>query len=327
MKINQIESGYDYKCVIIYGDALGKVRENKSKFLEKIMPDYRTNIGFIDITNTLSKIATTESTKDEEEKTGILFTEFNTMSLFAEQKVITLDIPFDSDKTTKERAKTCIKDVDAIFSDELKSNAIVLITADYSFNGVFKGFENKDNIAVLPCFEDTERDIKMLITDKLKDFNLENGIIEYISQSLIDRAIITNELEKLILYVGDTKNITLNDVKNCIQDETEADISDFVNAVANLDFNASQSELEKFLNNGESSITLIRFLISHFLKLQLYRYKIDNGANLNDLEKSPMAWKTKPILQAQLSKLSLNNINFALNLFLNEEKRAKGQNI
>ncbi|MDR3289938.1 MAG: hypothetical protein LBT02_01495, partial [Rickettsiales bacterium] len=90
--IKDINDITDQQCVIIYGNDIGKVRQNKIKFLEKIMPDYRTNIGFIDITHTLSKAKPNED--DENIKSdGVLFNEFNTMSLFAPRKVIVLNIP------------------------------------------------------------------------------------------------------------------------------------------------------------------------------------------------------------------------------------------
>ncbi|MDR3290199.1 MAG: hypothetical protein LBT02_02850, partial [Rickettsiales bacterium] len=234
------------------------------------------------------------------------------------------NIPPDADKKLKEIARSYMDDIKNLFAGQIKSNAIIVITADYDMNDAFKKLNN-DKIAVLCCYEDDINNIKNVIKNNLASFNYGPDVFNYLCDCLGDnRDILLNELEKLKMYKGGEKAITLNDVKKCIQDETGANINDLVNAVANLDMENTYLEINKLLSDGYATIMQLRILITYFLKLQLYRYKMNNGFTLDELEKgNRMFWKTGNTMRMHLEKLSLDNINHALQSLLQEERILK----
>lgn len=47
-----------------------------------------------------------------------------------------------------------------------------------------------------------------------------------------------------------------------------------------LDFSSAYKKLQNLYSNGIYPIVIVRSLITYFLKLQLYKYKILNGTNI-----------------------------------------------
>ncbi|MDR2527238.1 MAG: DNA polymerase III subunit delta [Rickettsiales bacterium] len=315
-----------YKCIIIYGNDAGKVVDSKNKILNKIMPNHTADMGLINITNTLIKVKDTTD-DDYNQNSNILTDEFRSMSFFSNRKVITLDIPPEPNRNMSKIISSYVESLKILFDREINSDNVILITTANNLDktsALRKFAESNKYCACLAVYQDMDRDIKSIVKERLENFHCDNDVINYLCSCLIgDRMVIYSEIDKLMMYKGNDKNITINDAKNVIFDNSVVDEGDFVNSVADLDIDKTYIELCKLHNEGVYSVVLIRYLINYFLQLHLIKYKLQNGETLDELLRG-VFWKQVLIIKKHIPKFSLENINYMLVLLLEEECRAKG---
>ena len=297
------------KCFLIYGTDFGLINIRKDEIVKKFANE---DSSIIKITSINLK-----------ENPSIVENEYNSVSLFSKKKIILIDFA-DS---------VLLKIIQRIFenSQNNENKNIILITSDSinSSSSFVKFAELKTNtfIASIGCyqcvsyFENDSNLIKKLIIEKLKNNNFTYDVktLNYlVSLFGEDTNIALNEVEKLCLYKNDDKNLTISDIKACIQDTSKSDIDDFVNFVALLDFSEAFKKLQNLFLNGTNLLLIIRSLILYFLKLQLYKYKILNGENVLDLV-SKEFFKQKSIMIKQLGILTFDNINEILAILIDLE--------
>lgn len=155
---------------------------------------------------------------------------------------------------------------------------------------------NEENILVLKVIDsklDERKKIVKLIKEKctVKSFNLpsekempsyikeyikekdykidETSVQEIVRRININTTVLNKELEKLLLYKGDNKNIEINDVKNVICEYDKEDlIFDLSEGVTTKNIEKIFSTYEKLKKSGNEPIALIA-LISGQLRLIL----------------------------------------------------------
>ncbi|MDR0423635.1 MAG: DNA polymerase III subunit delta [Rickettsiales bacterium] len=320
--IDEVLKG-EYKIVLLCGEDTGKTQQIKNELLGKVMPDYKTNLSYINMR--LDTIRNDPS---------ILSDEYKTPSFFGSKKVILVEIPEEKDLKVK---TIDVKEflIDLFTKENMNNNntfVFFVVYENLTAKSSLKSFFDFSAVsASLTFYKDTPRDIENLIRSKVLEngYKIDSGVMEELLGNFGgDRMIFLNELEKLFLYKFKDKTITVSDVRNCIQNNSISNIYEFVELFANLDESKIYNELQKFYKDGVYPIVLVRALIYHFIKLQLYKYKIDEGITLEKLEEEAnpkTAWKTVPILRQQLNKFTLSELNYILVTLLRKECHLKGK--
>jgi len=299
------------KCFLVYGPDEGLIVIRKQEILSKIMPDYKNSLSLV-----------TLDIGDLKNKPQILSNELNSNSLFSSDKKIILIEDADN---------SIVKVLNEVFSKPQNNETFLIITSgDLDSKSTLKKFaENNQYFVSLPCYKDDINTVMQLINKKLKEnnFKYDVEVIKYLSENFGgNRLIILNEIDKLTIYKGTDKDLTIDDVKICIQNNSEADINNFVNQFAALNIDKTFSEFKKLLDEGIYPVAVIRTLISYIMKLQLFKYQLQNGLSFDEIAmKENIFWKQKPILQQHLQKLSMKNINDLLIILLNQECKLKGK--
>ncbi len=303
--------GNTIRGVLIYGPDAGLVLIRKNEILQKVLPDYKNSLSLVNITPSIIK-----------DKPTIISDEYNSVSLFGSEKKVIL---------IEDAENSISKTLENIFSKPQNNENFIIITADdLDSKSALKRFaEYNQYFAALPCYKDDINSIMQIINLRLRKegFKYTPDIIKYLAESFGgNRLIILSELDKLIIYKGDDKNLTIDDVKLCIQDNSEADLNDFINNFASLNFEKAYKELQNLYSEGVFPVVIIRTLIAYFLKLQLYKYQLQNGLGFDEIAtKENVFWKQKPILHQHLQKLSMDDINNILFILLQEECKLKGK--
>ena len=313
-KVDDFIKNIDNKIrgVLIYGPDEGLVLIRKNEILQKLLPDYKNSLSLITISNTTIK-----------DKPNIINNEYNSSSLFSSDKKILL---------IEDAENSISKILEEIFSKTQNSENFIVITAgDLDSKSTLKRFaEYNQYFASLPCYKDDINAIIQIINLKLRKegFKYNADVVKYLTESFGgNRLIILSELDKLITYKDTDKNLTIDDVKACIQDNSEGNINDFVNNLASLNLEKAYKELQNLYSEGIFPVAIIRTAIAYFIKLQLYKYQIQMGITFEEIaDRDNIFWKQKPIVQQHLYKLSLNNINDILYILLEEECKLKGKN-
>lgn len=306
--INNLNS--DINGVLIYGPDLGLVTLRAQEIKKKILPDYKNSLALIELNSSILK-----------DKPEVVANEFTSISMFSDKKLIIIDNPDN----------TLSKTLDLLFLKPSENKNFIIITADDldSKSTLRKFAEYNDYFASLPCYKDDETTISQLIHKTFKDngFKYSLDAVKYLIDNFGgDRMIILSELDKLMMYKYDEKAILLKDAKACVHDSSESDINEFVNNLASLNFEKSFKDLHNLQLDGIFPIVIIRSAISYFLKLQLFKYQLQNGLTFEEITtKEGIFWKQKPILLEHLKLLTSKNIDVILEILLEEECKMKGK--
>lgn len=198
-------------------------------------------------------------------------------------------------------------------------------------------FEAQGNVAAIPCYRDDYDALVTIVRNKLREkgYNYEDGVPQLISQnSLGNRMILSNEIEKLSIYLGERKSITLDDVKACVVDTAESSIEDLCMAVADGNNKAINEHFDKAILQGIVPISMLRSIANYFFKLQTVYGKVAEGMSeqeaINSL-RPPVFFKHVPTLRRHLSlwrsRGDRSKIDDALKLLYNAELESKKSNI
>jgi len=130
-------------------------------------------------------------------------------------------------------------------------------------------FESAPHAAAIACYRDEAAALPALITQHLKAAGLEidRDAVSYLAANLGgDRGITRAELDKLVLYMGDEKKVSLEDAMANVGDQSAVGQDDLCTAIGLGDLRGLERQIER--NLAESNeISLIRAVVRHFMKL------------------------------------------------------------
>ena len=249
----------NFSCILIYGANYGHINTITKDIAKTFLGNDYTDVNIIKIDN-----------EKAIEEPHIISTEANTVSMLgASKKVIIV-----SNATDK------ILDIIKSYLEKVNSETLIIIKAgELKPISKLRGFfERGKNVATVPIYNDTAEATKTYIKQYLREngFTINSDMVDWISNNLgNDRQITTNELDKLILYKNDDKNITYEDLHNIISNNLAFSRSDIIyNAFTG---NISPLAILLIQNNDEiNPISLLRGSTTHvtnIMKVQdmLYR--------------------------------------------------------
>ncbi len=190
-----------------------------------------------------------------------LFAEYTARSLMGGRRVIVVK---DADNNLTKHLKVLLEGTP---SDTL------LLIASSSLNkksSLVTLGEGRDDMAVIACYEDRDEDIFSTARKMLVDNNLmiSNEALQLLCARLSnDRRTNIGEIEKLITYMGDKKNVSIEDIQDVIADQSASSSDDLCYYTACGYSDKSQKSLRKLLNEGEEPVSIIRSMVYHFYKI------------------------------------------------------------
>ncbi len=219
----------------------------------------------------------------------------------------------------------CAKAIQTFF--DKGDEGFLLITSGNlpTSNPIRKIFEKQNNAVALPCYLDDARNIRALVSDTLQTHNIRitSDALSWVQSHMgADRIMTRMELEKLVLYAGDEKSLSLQDVKNAMVDSAEHRVDDVVYAVANGNVWALENGLSILLNEGINAIQILRTCQNHFINLHRAKIDVTNGMSIDSATKA-VFWKNKKTFTAQLQSWHAHNLTRALFILAQAEKKCK----
>ena len=275
---------------LIYGQNKGLVKEKINK-IKEIFSNINKEVETIKLTN--------DEIKENPEK---LYNEFNTFSLSRNKKLLHILNVKD--------------DIKNIIEETINPNPFCLVLFESGEltpkSKIRKLFEKEKFLSILPCYYDTENDIKELIDKFFKNNNISisNSLKSILATQLgSERNIIKNELEKIVLFLKNKKKFNERDILNCVSDNYYFNFSDLNYSICDGNLIRLDKTIKQLYLEGVNPITLLRSTAKHFQKILFVNEKIENGLNINDslkLLKPPIfflyinqfkqhikSWKTK----------------------------------
>jgi DNA polymerase-3 subunit delta len=295
--INNISTQNTLRGVLLYGPDSGLV-SLRSKEIQKAL-NKNSKEAYL-----LSKIYESQL----KENRSIVMDEFVSISMFGDKKIIILKDFSDSIYKTLEEL------------ENIKSDHFLVVESDnLDTKSKLRQFAEKSKFfASIPCYVDDEKGIKQIIMQKFAElgFRYDREVLDLLSSNFGgNRMIVINEVEKLSIFAGDEKYITINHFKECIQDVSEAQIDDLVNYFADLDIDKTNLILHRLFNENVNFTVILRSLITYFSKLQLVKSLMWQGNSYEEAVKElrpPLFFKQAPLFARHIHLWNLKNINLLL---------------
>ena len=290
--------------VLIFGDDSGAVRQASLRLLKHTGIDLQDpftadRIDIDDLCETPAKLA---------ESAG-------TISLLGGLRLIKIEgVTGDLPKNTLDKLKAAVagcleltlKDVFIIIPAPRLNNTHALV----------KMIQKSKQAAVLRLYQENIRNIHDHIAQTLKKEgkNISIDARNILAENLgMDKDITENELEKLIIYIGNKDNITADDVLACLADAPAANVFKLCDAVGNRDVKQAETLISLLMEEGEDPNMLFTMVIRHLRRLLEVQEKIKTGTDDNSAMRSlspPVSFGQREFMQ-QVRKNPLRRLQMA----------------
>lgn len=166
-------------------------------------------------------------------------------------------------------------------------------------------FEKSAVAAAVACYADAAQDLETLIRQMVQEAgaSITTDARQALASRLgADRALSRGEIEKLLIYVGDRREIGLDDVEAVVGDVSELALERITFAAASGQVSRAVNECGRAVSSGESSQAIIAATQRHFQRLHRVRAAVDKGGSLDDALRTmrpPLHFKQKDAFAAQ----------------------------
>ncbi|MFQ3307332.1 MAG: DNA polymerase-3 subunit delta [Candidatus Midichloriaceae bacterium] len=304
----------DLKCFdyMFVGDDIGQITHCTDALLKK----YTKGESYF-----TDKLSYPDLQKDNSLLKGSL----GSLSLFDDKKIVIID----------NLTNTLSKEVLDILHDK-KNDFLLIIKAKgiKKSSKTYKSLSSNKRIMVVNCYQLEILEINRFIEKILKAhcITYTREILSVISHILpSDIMIIKNELDKLILYMGDDTELTLEIIKKVIAGERNSSYVNLCHAIIFKNKNKLFEQLKILMDERKNPIGILRILQNYFarilyIKKEEYCKKISVLEAINSL-RPPVFFKEKNSLLEICNKITYSNSLKILNELVSLEIKLKNLHI
>lgn len=294
-----------YAGMLIYGQDAGAVSASFKKVESLILPN--PDDPFLS--------AKLDPAKISEEPT-IILDELSAISFGGGRRLVTI-----KNIDGKEGSEAVISALENI-SSEISQNAFLLISAGElpATSALRKFFETQKNLVTIAYYLDDERSLskKALSLLRAKGINPDSEVCDMLANLCQgDSMILINEVEKLSLYLGENKNLALDDIIKTTGNSSETDLQDICNEVF---FGNKAGAVKSYLKGAETGvvpIAIIRVLQKYLERLEYASTQVKQGKSEEQVIsglRPPIFFRQVPIFKTHLRRV-LNKNNYIENSY------------
>ncbi len=256
---------------------------------------------------------------------GVLAAEYNSRSLIGGRRAVVV----------KDADNNLTKHLKALLENGVNEDALLIIcgVALNKKSSLVSLAEKRDDFAVIACYEDRDEDISASVRSKFVEAGVTIGrdALDLLRARLSnDRKSNLGEIDKLITYIGDKKNVTVEDVRAAVSDQSSMSGEDLCYFTAGGMIAQAQAALGKMLAEGEDAVGIVRALSYHFGRLLVCKSDMEKGqtadAAVNSLVPKLLYFRV-PDFKRQLFIWPREKILGALELLYKCEKDCKTTNM
>lgn len=255
---------------------------------------------------------------------SLMISEYNSQSLMGGRRAIVVK---DADNNLTKHLKTLIENYS---SDSL------LIISSSSLNkksSLVALAESSENLAIVACYEDRDEDIFATARASFIDagITINNEALQLLCSRLSnDRKTNLAEINKLITFLGDKKNVTIEDIKLSIADQSSSSADDICYFAAGGYSEKAVAALQRMYNEGEEPVSITRSLSAHFNKLITCKAFMENGESVEAAIKkltSKVLFYRESAFRRQLAIWPKDKLFAVMELLYKCEKDCKTTNV
>ncbi len=293
------------QVALVFGPDAGLVQERTEKLLKTVVSDLSDPFNAVDISEA--------ALLDDKAR---LFDEAAAISMMGGRRII--------------RVRGGGNELAPLFEsflDDHVGDALVVIEAgDLAKNSALrKLFEADKQAAAIPCYADNARDLGDVVRDEMKaqGFTMAPGAVEEaVSRLGNDRGVTRRELEKLALYAHGQKQISAEDVRAVMGDESQARTEAAYDAAGMGDLAKLDLELERLWVADTQPAQIIRGALGHFQRVMLAKEGMARGEQLDAVMRKffpPIHFSRADSFKAQARNWNSEKLAEALDLLLETE--------
>ena len=203
-----------------------------------------------------------------------MLSEINARNFFSESRVITIDFAASVAETVMEAVENLPDDLTVIVTASE-------LTRDSKLR---KFFEAHKTFPAIACYKEDERTIRNSISQKFRDVGVrvDNDAMNFLAANLgEDKSITTNELEKILLYLGDQKALSYDEVVELMADSSEITLNDISNSVALRDMKKLEKSLSRAFAEHINAVPILRTVAWQFQRMASVRMMAQNGMGID----------------------------------------------
>ena len=246
-----LKSILNYSAIIIHGPDRGKVSEKVNEVIKTIKSSISGPIDIKDI-----------SLDDLSKSKSYLYEVAYQKSLLSELVIIKINM--DLIKIDKE----FLNFLEQLNSE--KSNFIIIESNHIKNNqNILNIFKSKKYLAILNCYQDTDKNIRTNIIKYAKSYKLQldENSIAYLSNRLGNDSMITkNEIKKLSTYANGSK-VTFEEILDGIGDNSSITLFNLTDSLGIKNKNEINYLYERSLQSGANSIIILKTIYKHISML------------------------------------------------------------
>jgi DNA polymerase-3 subunit delta len=192
-----------------------------------------------------------------------------------------------------------------------------------------KLFESRREFAALPCYRDDGRTLEAVIAERLRGHGIQttSDVIRFIAaHEGADRQVTLQEMDKLALYLGDEKKLTLEMAQSIAAQNDYLSQDDLSVALAAGDRVQLAACLSRSLAEGISPVAVCRALQRYFQRLLFLHGALSQGMPLDDAVsrlRPPVFFKYAQPLKNHMRRWSSADVRAALSALLSAERGLK----
>jgi DNA polymerase-3 subunit delta len=299
----------EYRAVLLYGPDSGLARDRAKRMAAAVLSGNDDPLALLDIT---------EATLTEDP--ARLADELSAISMLGGKRVIM--VRDAADKTTK---------IVESAADYFNKDVFLIVCGDeLSTRSTLRAWFEKDGqSAAIACYRDEVRDVQDAIRKVIgaAGVHMDRDASEYLAQQLgNDRYVTYQELEKLVTYAGESKRLSIEDIKLLVDYNRETNLDDLVNAVTDRNLKSLEAMLAHLLREGTSPVAYLRALQRYFNKLYYIRSQMAAGNSAEQVIQSlrpPVFFRQVPVLTRHVQSWGMEQIVKALKLLVSAELACK----
>lgn len=185
---------------------------------------------------------------------------------------------------------------------------------DSSLRKIFE--KGQKQLASIACYCEDQLAVARIVNDHFRCHGIttEPGLVQQISHSiqLGNHELIIREIEKIILFLGEKKHASFNDLAEYLENQEEVSFDRLCYKLSLKQKEEVENLYYKLRNEGHSPVSIVRFIARHFYRIYQVRILLDQGKSeefaidnlqpqvffkqLPDFNKSVKLWNSKQLV-------------------------------
>ncbi len=209
-------------------------------------------------------------------------------------------------------------------------NYVIVCGGDLPPRSPLRGLYEKDkSLAAIGCYKDEGASLQNVIRDHFttNQIQCDRDCMAFLTSRLgNDRGVTLSELEKISLYLGEEKTLTLEVAEHIIGHNDNKNLDDIAFALADGKLSHALHMTEQQMAEGAQPIMILRSLMRYFDRLKLASLHMQDGKSTDEamsMLQPPVFFKQKPYVKRHLSQLRKREIDRILSLLMDAERAIK----